>query len=146
MVLYLTFNILVDLQFLASLLMNLFDISGFKPENVPSNLKIILKHLENSYKDSKKIEQEMGAKKVNEKNSVYLSMSLHISQDSGKQISVGMQARILPDNVKHTVGTLKGEVESIYPLQQQLIVLAQFWEVHHLPMSWLRTVKPLNKF
>ena len=99
-------------------LMNLLDISGFKPENVPNNLKVILKQLENSYKKKQEVDQKLNPKTVSSSNSIIpLYILAYFSQDSGKQISVGMEARILPDNVKaNTVGTLRGEVESVYPI------------------------------
>ena len=99
-------------------LMNLLDITGFKPENVPNNLKVILKQLENSYKKKKVVDQKLHAKTVSSNDSIIpLYILAYFSQDSGKQISVGMEARILPDNVKaNTVGTLRGEVESVYPI------------------------------
>ena len=99
-------------------LMNLLDISGFKPENVPNNLKLILQQLESSYKKTKQINRQQKDFKGNiNKSIIPLYILAYFSQDSGKQISVGMEARILPDNVKaNTVGTLKGEVESVYPI------------------------------
>ena len=62
--------------------------------------------------------QKFNANKVTSNNSIIpLYILAYFPQNSGRQISVGMKARILPDNVKaNTVGTLRGEVESVYPM------------------------------
>ena len=99
-------------------LMNILDMSGFKVENIPSNLKTILRQIESLEDNIEKNNIKSGSNSsINNEVVIPLYVLAYFSQDSGKQISVGMEARILPDNVKaNTVGTLRGQVISVYPL------------------------------
>ena len=98
-------------------LMNLLDISGYKAENIPNNLKTILRQLESI--SNFKTEKISPSTKDNLANGPIIPLYIlaYFSQVSGKQISVGMEARIVPENVQaNTVGTLRGQVESVYPI------------------------------
>ena len=99
-------------------LMNILDMSGFKAENIPSNLKTILRQIEKVDDNIDRENIKGGSKGSNNSELVIpLYVLAYFSQNSGKQISVGMEARILPENVKaNTVGTLRGQVVSVYPL------------------------------
>ena len=97
--------------------MNLLDISGYKAENIPNNLKTILRQLESI--SNFKTEKISPSTKDNLANGPIIPLYIlaYFSQVSGKQISVGMEARIVPENVQaNTVGTLRGQVESVYPI------------------------------
>ena len=98
-------------------LMNLLDISGYKAENIPNNLKTILRQLESI--SNFKTEKISPSTEDNLANGPIIPLYIlaYFSQVSGKQISVGMEARIVPENVQaNTVGTLRGQVESVYPI------------------------------
>jgi HlyD family secretion protein len=99
-------------------LMNLLDMSGFKAENIPSNLKTLLRQLETRSDNFERKKEPLSSKaNLNNSSIIPLYVLAYFSQDSGKPISVGMEARILPQNVKaNTVGTLRGRVVSVYPL------------------------------
>lgn len=97
-------------------LLNLLDISGFNPQNVPSNLREIFQNLEVSTK-KRLINIKSSINTYNSQPAIPLFAIAYFDQNSGNQIAVGMEARILPDNIQpNTVGTLKGVVSSIYPI------------------------------
>lgn len=100
-------------------LLSLLDTSGYGKNGVPESLLGLLKTIRQDFKSF--AEQNSSSNNHNSQYrnspSIPLYFIAYFDQSNGGKIASGMDARILPNNIKaNTVGTLRGVVKAVFPL------------------------------